>query len=105
MRQNPMGSVAPRGRNDDQAAAHQAPVAVGGGSRTLELDQQREEHHMQEEEEAQSRTLEGAGQPQQTTEHFAEVELYPAGTHAPCTLRKHWGLTWVASERSPLHGG
>ena len=99
-----MESVDPRGRNGDQAAAHQAPVVVEEGSRTLELDQhQGEERHMQEEEEeeAQSRTLEGVGQKQQTVEHPAELELYTDATHAPCTLREHWGLTWAVAQRSP----
>ena len=85
-----MGSVAPRGGNDDQAAVHQAPVAVEEGSRMLELDQhQGEEHHMQEEEEVQYMTLEGAGQKQQTVEHSAAFELYTAGTHTPCMMHKH----------------
>ena len=59
----------------------------------------------EEEEEAQPKTLEGVGQKQQTVEHPGELELYTDGTHAPCTLREHWGLTWAASERSPPHGG
>ena len=60
-------------RTGHQAAVNQALATVGVGSRMLEPDQrQREEHHMQEEEGALPRTLQGAGQHQQTAEHLAE---------------------------------
>jgi len=65
----------PMERTGHQAAVNQALATVGVGSRTLEPDQRqssREGRHMQEEERALPRTLQGAGQHQQTAEHLAE---------------------------------
>ena len=106
MHQLPMEFAAPMERTGYQAAAHQAPAAVGVGSRTLELDQrQREGRHMQEEG-ALPTTLEEAGQHQQTAEHPAELELCRPDTPVHSMLHAHQGLTWEASDRwsVPPHG-